>query len=494
MRNHRFRDRRAMRDVLAAVIAAGAAAGAAHADVWVSPLVLEGDMYNGFPITSGSDACRKLVVNNWGVPLVESVTSNPNTAADGVVISGWGSLLLAEGQSLNAPAGASIRSFDSISRNGPGWGAFVLSLNGTGGANTDSGVFFHAQLVIQEGDLATAAGLSSNTPYLGWFETRINDQNQIMMMASVDDPAIAGTVDRAIMIVDNPGGTHTETVIAKEGDQLIPGRFVEDFSTGTHSIAFRNGSRVAFIADLDGDTLNDGAVFMHDGSAMQLLAREGSPAPVAGRHWGEMLGASIDVDNHGNWLMRGDLDGSTNDDTVIVLNGTEVIAREGGLVPASVGPFSFTGFGSGAVAVSDGGGVMYYAEWSDPDTSRNAGIFLASHEGSVLLVQKGVTQVDGVTLVSLSAQEHNFSISRNGISIVFEGTLADGRDGAFMASRSDVLLCRHDYNGDTTVEFWDYLDFVADFAAGAPRADFNGDGIIDFFDYLDFLVIWVADC
>jgi hypothetical protein len=54
--------------------------------------------------------------------------------------------------------------------------------------------------------------------------------------------------------------------------------------------------------------------------------------------------------------------------------------------------------------------------------------------------------------------------------------------------------CRADYNGDQTADFFDYLDFVQDFATDAPRADFNGDNIIDFFDYLDFVQAFSEGC
>ncbi len=44
-----------------------------------------------------------------------------------------------------------------------------------------------------------------------------------------------------------------------------------------------------------------------------------------------------------------------------------------------------------------------------------------------------------------------------------------------------------DFNRDGAVDFFDYLDFVADFAAAMPSADTNYDCEIDFFDYLDFV-------
>lgn len=51
-----------------------------------------------------------------------------------------------------------------------------------------------------------------------------------------------------------------------------------------------------------------------------------------------------------------------------------------------------------------------------------------------------------------------------------------------------------DFNRDDTVDFFDYLDFVAAFSTGAAEADFNGDGTVDFFDYLDFVAAFDVGC
>jgi hypothetical protein len=56
------------------------------------------------------------------------------------------------------------------------------------------------------------------------------------------------------------------------------------------------------------------------------------------------------------------------------------------------------------------------------------------------------------------------------------------------------LDCRANLNFDCTVDFFDYLDFVALFAAEDPGADFNGDNSVDFFDYLDFASAFDAGC
>ena len=54
--------------------------------------------------------------------------------------------------------------------------------------------------------------------------------------------------------------------------------------------------------------------------------------------------------------------------------------------------------------------------------------------------------------------------------------------------------CPADFNADTVVDFFDYLDFVAAFAANELLADFNADTVVDFFDYLDFVASFASGC
>lgn len=51
-----------------------------------------------------------------------------------------------------------------------------------------------------------------------------------------------------------------------------------------------------------------------------------------------------------------------------------------------------------------------------------------------------------------------------------------------------------DFNADGSIDFFDYLDFVAAFSNGDVSADFNGDTSIDFFDYLDFVAAFSQGC
>jgi len=57
-----------------------------------------------------------------------------------------------------------------------------------------------------------------------------------------------------------------------------------------------------------------------------------------------------------------------------------------------------------------------------------------------------------------------------------------------------LSICVADFNCDGSLDFFDYLDFVAAFSAANPDADFNADSVIDFFDYLDFVAAFSSGC
>ena len=80
-------------------------------------------------------------------------------------------------------------------------------------------------------------------------------------------------------------------------------------------------------------------------------------------------------------------------------------------------------------------------------------------------------------------------------------TWADGPAGSYDLVAQNVHLdgtfgarCSADFNGDASVDFFDYLDFVQAFASGAATADFNQDGAVDLFDYLDFVQAFSLGC
>jgi len=393
------------------------------------PLLVDGDLVPGVGVVTSID---NLIVNSSGAWIVEADTDNANTDMDSVLVKN-GALFLQEGQALVAPVGASIDSFDAITLNANGNSGWNFFLAGTGGTNNDSGIFFDGALVFQEGFLSNAVGFSPNTPYIGFFETKVNAANQILIMASVDDPAIASTVDRALVIatVDGSGTLLGETLLYKEGD-VLPGQtgLVTDFGTGPHSFDFNELGSVLYVADLDSATTSDGVVYL-DGT---LLAQEGSPSPVAGRNW-LTLSTSLRValNDSGSYVYTGTLDGSTASDSVIIRDNA-LFRQEGQSLPA-IAPFLLTSFGSGPVDIDAAGNVLWFGDWDDPIATQDTGLFL----NDTLLVQEGVTQINGVTVLSLPTSQDAFAISPNGRYVIFEATLTGNLNGAFLI---DLQGCR----------------------------------------------------
>jgi len=209
----------------------------------------------------------------------------------------------------------------------------------------------------------------------------------------------------------------------------VPGRFLADVGTGPHASAWNNNGYALYSADMDGATADDGLVVYSNGISTSILAREGQPVPaVLGRNWEIVIGAALDVNDRGDWVIIANMDGSTADDAAIIRNGTDVIAREGSSLPAIGGVFTFTAFGTGAVLIDAKGDVVWFGDWNDGDTTRDQGIFMNDQ----LIVQEGVTTVGGLRITAISAVQDNLAMSDDGRWIIFEGTLEGGLEGAFL--------------------------------------------------------------
>ncbi len=392
--------------------------------VGITIVVQEGDAV-GAPAFGNVTRIDNVAVNANGDWLVEVDTDHANLDADGALIDMTG-VFLRENDALPAPAGSNLDSFDSVNRNGNGDGAFNLFLDNTvGGTSDDSGVYFNDVLVIQEGDVTTAAGLTPGTPFIGFFEATLNESNQILIVASIDDPAIASTTDRALIVaqVDGAGNLLSETLIHAEGD-VLPGQVdpIADFSTNVHGTAINAAGDVLYAADLTGSTATDGVVYLND----TLLAQEGSPSPVAGRNWSSLSSAKVDLGDGGDWVLTGSLDGDTASNALMVRNGAKWV-QEGDSLP-DIAPFTLTSFGTGPVRIDDEGNVLWVGQWNDPDTSRDSGLFF----NKTLVVQEGVSLAGAALITGVQTTQDGFALSENGRWAVFEGEVAGLLDAVFL--------------------------------------------------------------
>jgi len=386
-------------------------------------LVKDGDLVAGVGTVTSID---NFGVNSSGTWIVEADTDNPTAAVDGVLIRN-GAVILRQGDPLAAPAGASVGSFDAVVINGAGESGWNLFLTGVP-TTADSGLFFGSTLVIQEGSISAASGFTAGTPYIGFFETKWNDARQMLVVASVDDPAVLSTVDRAMVLVavDGVGTLLSETLLLKEGDPIpgLGGALVVDFGTGPHDFALNNSGVSLYSADSDAATTTDG-VILRDTT---VIAREGDASPVPGRAYETLFGRHLDQGDGGDYVFIADLDGAITDDIVIVKNGTTVVAREGSGL-AAIGAFTITSFGTGPVRIDALGNVYWFGDWNDPNTTRDTGLF----RNDQLIVQEGVTLTSGgAVITTIASGESSFAISPDGRYLIFEGQLAGGVDASFL--------------------------------------------------------------
>jgi hypothetical protein len=404
-----------LRTSIALAITASAVPASAQT---ITTLVQEGDVLPG---VGNVTLINNLALNNSGQWVVE-VDTDAATTADALLLKN-GSVFMREGDVI---PGATLSSFDDISLNGFGNFGGNLFLANTGGTGNDSGCFYNTSMSIQEGFVSTAPQFSANTPYIGFFGVKLDDNNLMTIMASVDDPLIATTVDRAIVKaqLNGSGGLVSETVLVKEGDTL-PGhdQAAADFGTGPHNWAVNNAGQVLYVYDGAGDTLTDMAIYRDT----TLIAREGSLSPVAARNWNSLSGSRLDLNSAGDHVYTGTLTGDTLTDAIIIKNGAKFM-QEGDTLPAIGGVFTFTSFGTGPVELDDIGGVLWFGDWNDPDTTRDTGLFYNNQ----LLVQEGVTQIGGITVLTLSGVQDGYHLSENGQFVIFEATLTGGINGAYM--------------------------------------------------------------
>jgi hypothetical protein len=109
--------------------------------------------------------------------------------------------------------------------------------------------------------------------------------------------------------------------------------------------------------------------------------------------------------------------------------------------------------------------VLWYGDWDDPDTTRDTGLFLNDH----LLIQKGVTTVDGMTITQIFNVTNGYRMSRNGRFVIVEVNLDAGginRNAAILLTLGEA--CYPNCDGSTVppiLNVEDFTCFINEFAA-----------------------------
>lgn len=381
-------------------------------------VAMEGDLVPG---VGAITAFEKLAIADGGRWLIEVDTDGTDPDADGAILSESGTVLV-EGAVLTNPTGATIDFFDTVRLNAAGTRVHNHALDGTPqGALDDSAIFVDDAPVLFEGTVSTATGFAPNTVYAQFFEAWVNAPGDVLVVCTVDEPTLPSADDRALVRLGIGAGPSlaSETVLLKEGDAVGTGAVIADIAVGPNEVAFDALGRSMAFVTLLGPTATQAVVL--DGA---LAARQGGPSPLAGRDYELLSSRPLALNGNGSFAFRANLTGDVASDEVIVVDGTSVLASEGTSLP-DIAPFSLTGFGVGApLRIADDGTVLWYGDWDDPDTSVDTGLFLDDQ----LVLQEGVTEIDGLLIDAFDANQFGFDMSDDGRHVLFEVRFLGGLD------------------------------------------------------------------
>lgn len=384
-------------------------------------LVTQGDQVPGNGKVTVID---NIAVNDFGGWLAEVRTDLTDTSMNKVLLAN-GQVLLTKGQVLAGTGGATLSKFDAVTLNNAGNAGLNLEMNGTA-QGAEEGIFWNDKMVIQSGSPVGAPGVGAGTTYVAFDEVRINNSEQLLVIARIEDPTMALSIERVIVVLDTDGNGNLtgESLVEVTGASFPPpsGPVVADFYPTAHFYSFNDLGSAIYGVRLDtGSGANDEAIAID----RLAVAEEGFPSPIAGRNWGSFSTPEMGLNNNGDWVLSITLDGSLADDAIIVKNNVKV-AQEGDQI-IQAGGYALKSFGSGPVEIGDNGDVLWYGLWNDPSTATDSGLLINSN----LVIHEGVTMSGTNVIKSLIGLIDGYHLSSGGNVLIFEGILDTG-DSAVM--------------------------------------------------------------
>lgn len=490
-----------MRGVLLAACGAALAVNAiAEASFTIQPAVLEGEF-----ITNIGDVIRidNIAINNNGLYHVHVMTNYFSTLERELLLAPGLAIVHRQNDPLRSPPNARLGEFNTIALNNLGQTAYRFRIREAGGGLTDYGIYAALTgpaplLVSRVNDPAPGYALGSIIK--SYTDLRLDDSGRMLVSLVADDPTVPSTIDRAIYRFTTDaalGGLAAVDVLAVEG-MMLPGQTqsVQDLGNLANQIAMSAAGHCVFIADLNGDLNTDNVIYRWFNGQYTIIAQEGGPSPIAGRTWLNLATSPVAVNSSGDVAWLGVLSGATLSDNMIARNNQKII-QEGDAPPGITGSFVLNSFGTGGIDIDDAGNVLWYGDWNDPNTDIDTGLFL----NHTLLVQEGVTVIDGRIVDNIRGVENGYRFSDNGRYIIFEAILVDGTEGAFIIHLDPATPppCPADFNGDGAVGAADLGALLGSWGipgCGGPpppapcAADLNGDGNVNAADLGTLLGAW----
>ena len=425
--------------------AAALLASAAQAQT-ITPLIVQGDTLPLGSVTSIYD----VDVNGRGDWLAEVATNGGPTSDNAVVFNG--TMIHHEGTDLGFPPSHVGAWFyddwvDSMDVNDEGDRLVLMNVADVSGTQVDkklllwtSGSTGTTHVLMEERVTPnTVAGEPAGAAWLYIEEAWQNNNDTIVvtgrsdadsddMMAVITHDGAGTILGQTVFVID--GVVHST---AFPGSTGVHADTVQTLAPGKQAFAINDAGQKMFYVDDEsfgsGGSPDYTAVDSHYYVDLQEILWENTVAPTgAGVNFGHFQSVEVDINDAGDWVAACN---DTDYTGVILLNGAP-FAVQGSTTPGVPGGFALQGtaYTNGGVQISEFGDLTWSARWSDPDTSRNEGVF-RNHE---LLVQKGVTKVGGLLVTELptSSGGEVMAVSDNGLYIIKELELEGGIEGAYM--------------------------------------------------------------
>ncbi|MSR61646.1 MAG: hypothetical protein EXS08_04250 [Planctomycetes bacterium] len=307
-----------------------------------------------------------------------------------------GQVLVREGVNVAGPAGATLDDFVFVA-SGAG-GDYVSILKVQLGVEQIYGLYFDDQLVALQHGAVGAPEVSAAATWGHFQGAWLNGSRALLVLGEISNPDVAGPKEDALVRfqLDGAGAVVSKNVLLTKG-QFVPA------VNGKVNILGSLATTCALNAS--GDFLS--LVYPTGGPGALLenldivLAREGDPAPIAGRSYG--LLSKVALNDFGESAFTATLDGTT--DTYCIIRNGQKFAQAGDVVPFLPSPL---GNGSAAPLSLANSGDLF---WRASDATGASATFLRNME---VIVQENVTQIGGALVTRVALDRDAFDASPDG--------------------------------------------------------------------------------
>lgn len=245
---------------------------------------------------------------------------------------------------------------------------------------------------------------------------------------------------------------------------------------------------------------NDGVIMLHETSGSSTLLREGDAATVD-RTYGS-FSRQFAVNAAGMLAFRTSLAGGSTPESVIItkpLNQpAEIALRTGEELSGTLAGLTVAQLGEPVISDSDDLVVPVRLAGLGVTPTNNSALLVRWNGAWSCAMRSGWLVDSAGTPRTVNTFVFDSGSSDSGLNQIHASTSSLGPTLAVKLNFRPVnsttpvisaiagitITCPADYNADGVADFFDYLDFVADFAANRWVSDFNRDNVVDFFDYL----------